>query len=109
MNSSTNLIRNQFVGIENLREKVKNVEQLDLSDIGRVDIADDGFRPFVNLWKLNLNRASLKRLDGNWFDENNKITSLTLNNNQVSRIYSISTTRFLMLKLLFTDSNCLIS
>lgn len=79
------IIRKQFVGIENRRTKVKNVQQLDLSGIGHVNIADGGFQPFINLWKLNLTRASLKSFKSNWFHENNKISLLILNNNEVSR------------------------
>lgn len=62
------------------------MEKLDLSDIGRVSISNDGFRPFMRLLDLNLAGASLSVLNSEWFDEYNSITRLDLSHNELTTI-----------------------
>lgn len=65
---------------------MRYVETLDLGNIGHVTIANEAFRPFIRLQKLNLADASLRTLNSNWFDDSNSITHLDISHNEFTVI-----------------------
>lgn len=67
-------------------EQLQRIEKLDIGDIGQVSISRVGFRPFLQLLRLNLTGASLKSLKSDWFDENSSITHLDLSHNELTVI-----------------------
>lgn len=62
------------------------IEELDLSQAGRLTLGQNGFRAFDNLKKLIATNSSLTRLEDRWFGTNSKVEYLDLSHNQLDAL-----------------------